>query len=250
MISAMTQKEDEDQRDNEIDPEMKARLDKAAESLEDMRRETVKRAVEIEEELLWAKERQRKTRQAMRVSAVVSGLGLAAWLILVLSSLRGPNSTEVLNRQLAETMTTLRDKQAKQATEVAALRAAQERLALDLRNADPKLAAGSSIANTLAELTTKITDLEKVVLEKPAKTLEVHLLRSEVERIRADYQSAELRAAKDIERVYDLAKWLFSAVAVGVLGVVLKALFESRAKPPTAEAGALEKAPAKTPAAA
>jgi hypothetical protein len=119
---------------------------------------------------------------------------------------------------------------------VSALRAAQERLAKDLRNADPTLAAGSSIATSLAALTDRLDALDKVILEKPAKTLEVHLLRSEVEKVRADYQNAELRAAKDIERVYDLAKWLLGAVAVTVFGMVLKAFLEGRPKPPEAPA--------------
>jgi hypothetical protein len=187
-----------------------------------------------------ANERRRKARSLLALGPVV--LAIAATVAsFALTFATGPETLASTSERLQATTTALQEKQARQAAEVSALRAAQEQLAKDLRNADPTLAAGSSIANSLAALTDRLDALDKVILEKPAKTLEVHLLRSEVEKVRADYQNAELRAAKDIERVYDLAKWLFGVVVVTIIGMVFKAFFDGRPKPP--EAAAAKPAP-------
>jgi hypothetical protein len=203
MITAMTQKEDGEQKGPGVEP-------KAAKQIS----------------WRWFLAREGPAILGVLSAAVVLGAGIAKL---------GPESTDSVLKRLQGLTSVLATRQAELSADVERLRAAHERLALDLRNADPKLAAGSSIANTLAELTTRINEVDKVILEKPARTLEVHLLRSEVEKVRADYQSAELRAAKDIERVYDLTKWLVGGVLIAVVAAIAKAYLEAKAnRPPPA----------------
>jgi len=70
----------------------------------------------------------------------------------------------------------------------------------------------------------RLGKLEAVILNDPGKSLEMPLLRNELDHIKKGYQSDLLTLKEEIGRIYDLTKWfigLMFTMALGVIGLAV-----------------------------
>jgi hypothetical protein len=157
-----------------------------------------------------------KNDRALTVLATVSMcLSLAAGLYSVFQfayAVEGPESGKVLAAKLRREVDALASKQV-------VTDGAVEKLLTDHTAITQAVHAGGSEAALLVSLTDlqgRLKTLEKVILESPAKALDCHLLRMQVDAVKQEAKESEARSARDIERIYDLSKWLLGATALAV----------------------------------
>ena len=72
------------------------------------------------------------------------------------------------------------------------------------------------LEGTLTDLQSRQTQLEAIVLNNPAKVLELHVLRRDLDAMKEDQQQQRLAVGHGMERLYTLNKWLFSVMAVSI----------------------------------
>ncbi len=86
----------------------------------------------------------------------------------------------------------------------------------------------SQIGAQLARLDTSVTglqtrqsQLEQVILDSPAKALEIPLLRRDIDNLKSSQQETSLAIRQSIDQVYDLNKWLLGAMAVSIVTIAI-----------------------------
>jgi len=77
---------------------------------------------------------------------------------------------------------------------------------------------------TIDNLDKDMTALQSAVLEDPVKALELPLLRRDLENARVANDAGVQSVKADIERQYDLMKWLVGTFALGMLGMLATVL--------------------------
>jgi uncharacterized small protein (DUF1192 family) len=84
-----------------------------------------------------------------------------------------------------------------------------------------RLAAQVSGMNAkLGQIDDEVSALQVAILRDPAKALEMPLLRRDIESNQAANQAALAAVRLDIDRQYDLMKWILGTFAVGVIGLI------------------------------
>ena len=72
------------------------------------------------------------------------------------------------------------------------------------------------LEGALTELQSHQTKLEEIVLNNPARVLELHSLRSELDELKESQHQDRLAIGHGMERLYTLSKWLFGVMALSI----------------------------------
>lgn len=72
------------------------------------------------------------------------------------------------------------------------------------------------LEGTLTDLQSRQTKLEEIVLNNPARVLELNSLRRGLDELKEDQQQQHLTVGHSMERIYTLNKWLFGLMAVSI----------------------------------
>ena len=75
------------------------------------------------------------------------------------------------------------------------------------------------LEGALTELQSHQTKLEEIVLNNPARVLELHSLRSELDELKESQQQDRLAIGHGMERLYTLSKWLFGVMALSIVAL-------------------------------
>lgn len=78
-----------------------------------------------------------------------------------------------------------------------------------------------SVATTVADLNSRVTQLETVILDDPIKAISLPLLKKEIENLKESQIGDAFVLTRNIERVYDLSKWLIGGLSVSVVSLAL-----------------------------
>ena|ERR1700686_115605 len=88
------------------------------------------------------------------------------------------------------------------------------------------------IESALTDIQSRNLKLEQVILENPAKAIEVPLLRKDLENLKDAQQQNSLALKQGVDQVYDLNKWLLGAMAVSIVTLAVSNLLRGREKKP------------------
>jgi hypothetical protein len=91
-----------------------------------------------------------------------------------------------------------------------------------------------TLDDTLSELKVRQSKLEEVILNNPAKAIEVPLLRKDLDNLKDAQQQNVLALKQGVEQVYDLNKWLLGTMAISIIMLVLSKFFGGGEKDKTA----------------
>jgi type II secretory pathway component PulM len=72
------------------------------------------------------------------------------------------------------------------------------------------------LEGALTDLQSRQTKLEEIVLNNPARVLELHSLRRDLDELKENQQQQHLAVGHGMERIYILTKWLFGVMAVSI----------------------------------
>jgi DNA repair exonuclease SbcCD ATPase subunit len=84
---------------------------------------------------------------------------------------------------------------------------------------------------SLSDINSRLKKLEDAILESPEKALSVPLLRKEIEAIDSTMGEKFSSTQNEINRVYDMSKWLFGlmiTMVVSILGLAVANIFQSK----------------------
>jgi chromosome segregation ATPase len=81
-----------------------------------------------------------------------------------------------------------------------------------------------SMSARVQRIDQEVSTLQDAILRDPAKALQVPLLRRDVDSNQLANQAALIAVRQDIDRQYDLMKWILGTFAVGVIGLILTGL--------------------------
>jgi hypothetical protein len=73
------------------------------------------------------------------------------------------------------------------------------------------------VSNSVGDLNSREAKIESVILENPAKALEMPLLRRDLDNVKESQQAALVNLKDSVDRIYDLNKWLLGAMAVSIV---------------------------------
>jgi hypothetical protein len=123
------------------------------------------------------------------------------------------------------------------AREIAALRARVAETSMELEQlgralsnpSDPpsqaRLAAQvRSLNDSVTDMRADLSKLEDTILQNPTRALEVPLLRRDLESLKAGNQSSLEAIQNDLDRQYDLMKWVVGTLLIGIIGMVASVL--------------------------
>jgi hypothetical protein len=172
-------------------------------------------------------------KEALSIAAAI--LTAAVSLFVGLGNFqRSDGLGEKERQQLADRTVFLRD-------EYARLTAKFEQIAGQVKAIDERIKSLSSlpkedalnmeiqgIKTSTAELTAKQAKIESVILENPLKALEMPLLRRDLEGVKQLQASAYDAVKKDVDRAYDINKWLLGTMAVSIVTLALSNLLKPR----------------------
>jgi len=82
----------------------------------------------------------------------------------------------------------------------------------------------ASVEKSVGDLDFRMDRLEQVILQDPAKALEIPLLRNQMESLKESEQSDLVSVHQEIAQVYDLNKWfigLMFTMALGIIGLAI-----------------------------
>ena len=87
------------------------------------------------------------------------------------------------------------------------------------------------LQQTLADIVKRLSSLEDVILDNPSKAVQTILLRKDLDNLKNSNQADVLMIKQEIERVYDLSKWLAGLLfflAFGILSLAVANVFKGR----------------------
>lgn len=86
------------------------------------------------------------------------------------------------------------------------------------------------IDTSLNDLKARHGRLEDVILNNPAKAIEVPLLRRDLDNLKDSQQQNLLALKQGVDQVYDLNKWLLGAMAVSIVTLAISNILKGREK--------------------
>lgn len=151
------------------------------------------------------------------VTAVV-GFGVAVFANPDRGSLFGFDSTGASAERSSKIEKQVADLQA----QIAGLKQGQQAL--------PGTGAGETqLARRIAEVEARQVRLEKTLAADPVKSLEVPMLRRDLNSLKESAAQNADSVRQDIDQIYDLTKWLLGALALGVFSLVVSNYFSRKA---------------------
>lgn len=83
------------------------------------------------------------------------------------------------------------------------------------------------------QLLKRLTNMEKAVLQDPAKALEMPLLRKDFDHLKKTYEIDSISLKNEVSRIYDLNKWfigLMFSMAIGIISLAILNFIKSSKK--------------------
>jgi hypothetical protein len=77
---------------------------------------------------------------------------------------------------------------------------------------------------TVGQLHKQLASLNSVIVESPTKALELPLLRRDLDSVKAQNQASFTALQQDLDREYDLMKWILGTFVVGIGGMLITVL--------------------------
>jgi hypothetical protein len=74
---------------------------------------------------------------------------------------------------------------------------------------------------TISDVQLRQTKLEQILLNNPAKALELPLLQRDFEGLKTAHQATAASLKETVDRIYDLNKWLLGGIAISVIALAL-----------------------------
>ncbi|MET0466774.1 MAG: hypothetical protein ABW007_26675 [Chitinophagaceae bacterium] len=97
------------------------------------------------------------------------------------------------------------------------------------------------LSANVAKLQESVSDMERLIMDNPSKALAMPLMRKDLDSLKENNQAEMTSLRKDIDRIYDLNKWLVGLMFTMALGVLTLAISNFwKAKEKVAEAGQTE----------
>jgi hypothetical protein len=88
------------------------------------------------------------------------------------------------------------------------------------------------LGNSVGDLNSREAKIETVILENPAKALEMPLLRRDLDNAKEAQQAALVSLKESVDRIYDLSKWLLGAMAVSIVTLAVVNLLKPKETKP------------------
>jgi hypothetical protein len=85
-----------------------------------------------------------------------------------------------------------------------------------------------NLTSRMDQMDEDLSALENAILRDPAKALEIPLLERDLENNQLANQAALAAVRQDIDRQYDLMKWILGTFAVGIAGLIFTGLASVR----------------------
>ena len=154
----------------------------------------------------------------------VAGAALAFWTF---SAQKRAISEEVANPALIEGVKRYSKESQEALIKISERVSAIEKQLSTLSKITPETAAAAQLASvqkSFDDFSTRVNKLEQVILQDPAKALEMPLLRNQMESVKTGYQSDLFSIRQEIAQVYDLNKWfvaLMFTMALGIIGLAI-----------------------------
>lgn len=111
------------------------------------------------------------------------------------------------------------------------LAAADSQASLRSSSAVDRIALGA-LAHRQATADARMKRLEDVILPDPAKAIDLVLLHRDIDALRGTVSATGATAKQDIDRIYDLTKWivgLLFTMSLGILGLAAANVFKAKA---------------------
>ena len=89
----------------------------------------------------------------------------------------------------------------------------------------------TKLSQSFTVLETRFSRIEKVILDDPSKALETIILRKDLQNLRESNQTDLTSVRSEIDRVYDLNKWLVGlmfTMAIGILSLAISNFFRQK----------------------
>lgn len=86
-----------------------------------------------------------------------------------------------------------------------------------------------AFSNKIDETQSRITNLEKVIMDNPAKALEMPLVRKDLTELEKTHRDDLVAARQEIERIYDLSKWFLGLMvtsSIAIIGLAISNFFK------------------------
>jgi chromosome segregation ATPase len=83
------------------------------------------------------------------------------------------------------------------------------------------------IQKTVANIQGRQDQLEQVIVTSPSKALEMPLFKRDLENLKDAQKAEALTFKEDIDRVYDLNKWLFGTIGLGIITLAISTFLKS-----------------------
>lgn len=172
--------------------------------------------------------------------------GLVGVIVAIFLVIRGPAVDRTLFSMIneARVQRTLNN----QAQVIASLQARLDSLERELqvqwdsliRNAADRTPEFALLTNQQTALDNRLNNVERVILSDPAKALDVVLIRRDLESVK-EVNSANLAAIEqDVDRIYDLSKWIIGlmfTMSLGVFSLAAANVFKERRRDDAASGG-------------
>ena len=175
---------------------------------------------------------ERFTRLARNLTTVVIGIGLLVSMSALLFTDEKPDLPEpglaaAGTRSLSQQVT-------QQHRQIEQLRQQIDRLS---KQPVPP-ASGQQPLPDVAALTKRMEAIEgeqrrlgALIMDTPEKALAIPLMRRNIDEVRASQTVVADALRRDIDRIYDLNKWLFGGLAVSVIALVVREFLGRRERP-------------------
>ena len=77
------------------------------------------------------------------------------------------------------------------------------------------------MSTNVKQIDREVSALQDAILKDPAKALEMPLLRRDIESNQLANQAALVAVREELDRQYDLMKWILGTFALGVVGLIV-----------------------------
>lgn len=80
------------------------------------------------------------------------------------------------------------------------------------------------LSANVAKLQESVSDMQKLIMDNPSKALAVPLMRKDLDGFKENSQAEAASIRKDLDRIYDLNKWLVGLMFTMALGILTLAI--------------------------
>lgn len=108
--------------------------------------------------------------------------------------------------------------------------AVQEALKAPPHGADapPRSAEVVALNKRLDAIETEQRRLSAIITASPEKAVAIPMMRRDIDDVKTSQTQAGDALRREIDKIYDLNKWIIGGLAVGVLGLLVRDLFRTR----------------------